>query len=179
MDLSIRPIRPDDGPRLRRLHARQSPRTRRDRFLAAKPQLSAADARYLSEVDGRDHVALVATEGEEIIAVARFVRLREDPEVAEFAIVVGDDHQRQGLGSELLRRLATEATARGVRRLRGSMLADNVAIHRLVDRVAADTGAGVARHRLGTVHEVDIDLGGVAPPVRSGAPAMIAGCAGS
>ena len=59
--VGIRPIRADDAVRLREAHTRLSPETRYRRFLAAKPQLSAADSRYLVEVDGSDHFALVAT----------------------------------------------------------------------------------------------------------------------
>ena len=57
----IRPIRPDDQERLRASHSRLSPLTRYRRFMTSKPYLSAADAAYLAEIDGRSHYALVAT----------------------------------------------------------------------------------------------------------------------
>jgi len=44
------------------------------------------------------------------------VRQPDDPEAAEFAIVVGDAFHRQGLGTKLLERLAQTALERGVRR---------------------------------------------------------------
>ncbi|MCL2769807.1 MAG: hypothetical protein FWD42_06835, partial [Solirubrobacterales bacterium] len=71
-------------------------------------------------VDGANHVALVAMpadQPERIIGVARFVRLPEEPRVAEFAVVIGDPWQREGLALELLARLLPAATARDQRGL--------------------------------------------------------------
>jgi RimJ/RimL family protein N-acetyltransferase len=177
--VTIRPIRVDDGERLRASYARLSDESRYRRFLSVKPRLTAADAHYLVDVDGCDHFALVATvaeaDGDAIVAVARFVRLDEDPRAAEFAIVVGDAYQRRGLGAELVSRLADAAARRGVDRFHATLFSDNVAIQRLVARVAGDT---VESRRLGAVSEVEFEL----PPPRrieSGAPAMIAPCAGS
>ncbi|HXD67586.1 MAG TPA: GNAT family N-acetyltransferase [Solirubrobacteraceae bacterium] len=174
----IRPIRSDDVDRLRAAHGRLSPLSRYRRFMTAKPYLSAADAAYLSIIDGRDHYALVATfadgpEAEEaIIAVARFVRLPRDPAAAEFAIVVGDDWQGEGLGRELMGRLVDAAVAHGVRRFDATMLADNVAIQRLSEQFAAGP---LRRVRAGNTFDVEFDL-----PTRSAhVPAIIAGCVGS
>lgn len=156
--VQIRPIRRDDGEALRVSHARLSPETRYRRFLAAKPQLSSADARYLVEIDGSDHVALVATpagEGGTIVAVARFVRQPDDPEAAEFAIVVGDAFHRQGLGTILLERLAQAALQRGVRRFAATTLADNVAIHRLMARLGPGS---LTERRLGAISELEVTL---------------------
>ncbi|HEX3977021.1 MAG TPA: GNAT family N-acetyltransferase [Solirubrobacteraceae bacterium] len=193
----IRPIRADDVERLRDAHGRLSPLTRYRRFMTSKPSLSSADAMYLANIDGSDHYALVATfaehEGDEaapIIAVARFVRSPEDSAAAEFAIVVGDDWQGEGLGGELMGRLVDAAVTRGVRRFQATMLADNLAIHRLSERFAAGP---LRRLRRGNTFEVEFDLptrSPVAPPASPApfkrpagetprAPAIIAGCAGS
>ena len=135
--LVIRPIAADDVERLQAAHGRLSPLTRYRRFLTSKPYLSAADAAYLSDVDGCNHFALVATlpdgGAERIVAVARFIRLPDNREVAELAIVVNDDFQGQGMGAELINRLAAAAVQRGVRRFRATMLSDNLAIHRLLE----------------------------------------------
>ncbi|MFZ0088440.1 MAG: GNAT family N-acetyltransferase [Solirubrobacteraceae bacterium] len=177
--VTIRPIRPDDRERLQRSHQRLSPESRYRRFLAAKPDLTATDAGHLVDIDGRDHYALVATvaegDDEAIVAVARFVRLPKEPRTAEFAIVVGDPYQHEGLGGELLGRLADAAVTRGVDRFHAITLADNLAIRRLITRVA-DTPPDW--HRDGAVAEVDFVLPqrrDAGPP----APAIIAGCAGS
>lgn len=158
----IRPIRPDDGPGLQAYHLGLSDRSRYSRLLGVKPRLSASDARYLADIDGSDHFALVATStevsgsGGSIVAVARFVRLLEAPDAAEFAIVVGDEFHRQGLAGELMSRLAAAARERGIDRFRATMLADNVAIRRIMARLADGPVRVLAR---GSVLELEIGLG--------------------
>jgi RimJ/RimL family protein N-acetyltransferase len=156
-EVAIRPIQRDDGPRLRAAYRRLSPESRYGRFLAPKPHLSAAEVEYLVDVDRANHVALVATlvdDPERIVGVARFVRLPEQPRVAEFAVAIGDPWQEQGLATELLARLARLAPAYGIERLRATMLADNERARRLLD------GLGRTRslRRRGAVSELEVDL---------------------
>lgn len=157
-EVTIRPIRGDDGARLAAAHERLSPDTRYRRFLAAKPRLTEDEIRYLTEVDGRDHVALVATapgDPERILGVGRFIRSQDDPASAEFAIVVGDHYQRDGLGTELVTRLADAAIQRGISRFTATVLADNEAVHRLLRRLPGEFGE---QRRTGAVEELSIDL---------------------
>jgi RimJ/RimL family protein N-acetyltransferase len=137
--VSIRPLRREDGPRLQEAFERLSPESRYRRFLAAKPRLTDRDLRHLTEVDGHRHAAFVATpasDPERIVAVARFIRYPDDPETAEFSIVVDDQFQGQGLGGELLSRLADAALAGGVKRFTALTLTDNLAAHRLFERLS-------------------------------------------
>ena len=130
----FRHIRPDDKGRLAEGLARMSPESRRRRFLMPKPRFSSSELRYLTEIDGFDHVAIVAVSAEDpdvFYGVARFVRWQDDPEAAEAAIVVADPLQGRGLGRELGRRLADEARERGVKRFTATLLGENVAAHRL------------------------------------------------
>ncbi len=156
-EVAIRAIRPDDGPRISAAYERLSPQSRYGRFLVAKPYLSSAEVEYLVDIDRANHFALVATlldDPDEIVGVARFVRLPEAPAAAEFAVVIGDPWQSQGLASELLTRLARAAPAYGIERFHATMLADNVRAHRLVRGLG---GASSLRRR-GTLDELEIDL---------------------
>jgi GNAT superfamily N-acetyltransferase len=154
----IRPIAPGDGPALRAAYDQLSDETKYKRFLAVKPHLTGSDLRYLINIDPERHVALVATtagEPDNIIGVARFVIIADDPETAEFAIVIADPFQADGLGSALMARLAQEAQARGVKRFLGTMLADNVGVHKLTVSLAGE----LAHHRhMGPVDELVVDL---------------------
>ena len=157
-EVSIRPIRPDDGARLKAAYDRLSPRSKYQRFLVAKPYLTDADTRYLVQIDGFDHVAVIATPANDpdfILGVARFVRLPEDPLAAEFAVVVGDPFQQEGLATELLERLAQAAAERGIARFRATMLADNAAAHRLVRGLS---GGRTRERHSGPVDEIEVDL---------------------
>ena len=135
----IRPIEPGDKSRLQHALGQLSRESIRRRFLVAKPVLSAAELRYLTEVDGTDHLALVAVledDADQIVAVARCVRLEPGGEQAEFAIVVGDPIQGEGLGTVLAAALADAACQAGIRRFAATTLADNDAVQRLMDTFA-------------------------------------------
>jgi RimJ/RimL family protein N-acetyltransferase len=140
-DVLVRPIRPADKALLTDGMEHLSRDSVYQRFLAPKGPLSETELRYLTEVDFTDHVAYVAVRPEApgvLVGVARWVRLRADPEVAEIAFVVSDELQRSGLGTVLAETLATAARERGVRRFVATMLPDNLAAHRLFARVAQD-----------------------------------------
>lgn len=156
MPVHIRPIRPDDKTELAHALDRLSPESRRRRFLTAKPRFSGAELRYLTEVDGVDHVALVAVnDSGEIVGAGRFVRFPDAPETADFAIVVEDAYQGQGLGGALARRLADRARAVGVRRFAATALSDNLAVHRLLQTISARLQPG---ERSGGVSELVAEL---------------------
>ena len=134
--LEIRTIRPSDKEGLQLGLSRLSERSRYSRFLSPKSCFTASELRYLTEVDGVDHYALVATPVDDptrLLAVGRWVRWRERPTHAETAIVVADVFQRQGLGGEVGRQLAAAAALRGVKRFTATILGTNVAAHRLLE----------------------------------------------
>ena len=58
------------------------------------------------------------------MAVASYVRLR-DPAIAEAAFAVADAHQRRGIGTRLLERLADRASEVGIERFVAEVMADN------------------------------------------------------
>ena len=68
---------------------------------------------------------------------------------------MGDAWQRRGLATELLRRLAIAASRRGIGRFRATMLSDNAAIQRMLERLAVGE---VRRWRRGNVTEMEIVL---------------------
>lgn len=109
-------------------------------------------------MDGVDHVALVVTPVEDpqrILVVARCVRLPEEPKSAEFAIVVGDPFQHEGLAAALMERLAAAAQEQGITHFRATMLAENAAAHALVRGLP---GSVVAERKDGFVDEFSVRL---------------------
>jgi RimJ/RimL family protein N-acetyltransferase len=115
---------------LERSRERFSDESMRRRFMGPKPRLTTTELRYLTEVDGDWHAALVAVPLDDlnaIVGVARFVRQPAEPQTAEAAIIVADDMQGRGLGKRLAHELADAARERGVRRFEASMLSDNKA----------------------------------------------------
>ena len=137
MDVRIRPIRPEDKALLKWGLAQLSDATIQRRFLTPKPRFTAGELRYLTEVDGHDHVALVAidTDGH-LVGVGRFVRL-EDPAEAEIAIVIADHLQGQGLGTRIGYDLVEQAVAHGIERFTATMQGDNRPAHALMAKLRA------------------------------------------
>lgn len=138
--VNLRPIHPDDKHGLELGLTRLSAASVHARFLAPKRRFSSSELRYLTEVDGHEHLAIVAEpEGEPgvVAAVGRWVRLPDEPETAEFAIVVGDPLQGLGLGSIMADELAQSAKREGIGRLTATVLSDNVAIQRIMARLSS------------------------------------------
>lgn len=147
----MRFIAPSDKALLAAGLAALSPQSRRQRFFTPKSRLTEAELRYFTEVDGRDHVAIVAVHADDparLAGVARFVRDRDAPEQAEIAVTVCDDLQGMGLGRALGSALADVAKSLGVRRFTASLLGTNVAAHRLFGaitrRVQTSHSEGIA-----------------------------------
>ncbi len=117
VEIPFRVIRPEDAPALQRLHGRCSERTIYLRFFGPMKKLSDEKARYFASTDGVDHFGLVALDPQdqnEIIGVVRYARTPGD-ERAEYAALVEDRWQGEGVGADLTRRLIDEARDNGVR----------------------------------------------------------------
>jgi RimJ/RimL family protein N-acetyltransferase len=148
--LRMRPIRPDDEPRLVELFHRLSPRTVYQRFFRAYDRLPDHWYHRFAHVDYRTRLALVAEQQEAggplLHAVARYEPGEADG-TTEIAIVVEDAWQHRGLGTLLLDALLAAAEARGLRRFTADVLADNRPMLRVLTRVAhigrRDLEAGV------------------------------------
>jgi len=154
----IRPVRPADDGLLAEGFARLSDRSRRMRFLGPKGALSAAELRYFTDVDHRDHEALGALDHVRGggVGIARYVKNREDPRTAEIAVTVIDDWQGRGLGTELLARLSERACQEGISRFTAAVAADNAAMARLVRSFGGD----LMRREFGTLeYEIGLHCG--------------------
>jgi GNAT superfamily N-acetyltransferase len=138
----VRPIRPDDKGLLRQGFDRLSPASRYRRFLAPIDELSDAELRYLTEIDYVDHFAWAAVRADrpgEGMGVARYIRLKDEPEVAEAAVTVIDEYQGKGLGTLLLALLGAAAVTAGIMTFRAYVLVGNVPMRDLLESLGART----------------------------------------
>lgn len=85
--------------------------------------------RQPTDVDGIDHIALVASIEDRPVAVAQLIATPGD---AEIVFDVANEHQRRGIGSILRDELVAIAQVRGIYRLHANVLPDNIAIRRLL-----------------------------------------------
>jgi GNAT superfamily N-acetyltransferase len=124
----LRDLRPDEGDLLDALMAGLSPRSRYLRFHSPVPALTTGMRRALLDVDGHDHVALLAESGDGApVGIARTIRDPRRRTEAELAIAVVDAWHRRGVGRRLVTAVAERAMGTGVRRLTARVLPENTA----------------------------------------------------
>jgi GNAT superfamily N-acetyltransferase len=123
--VGIRPIEADDKEALLAGFLRLSDDSRYKRFLTPMETLTTSQLAYLTEVDHRDHEALIAFDlsNGDVVGVGRYVR--ESPDRAEAAVTVADDWQGKGLGTALTRVLAGRAVEEGITCFTALLLAEN------------------------------------------------------
>jgi RimJ/RimL family protein N-acetyltransferase len=124
---ALRPIRPDDAPRLVDFHQHLSPGSVYRRFFSVHPTLSAAEIERFTCVDHIDREALVAQDEDRLVAVGRYDRSPGTSE-AEIAFVVADEYQHHGIATALLGALADAATKVGIATFVASVLVENRAM---------------------------------------------------
>ena len=131
-EVTIRPIRPEDEPLMVRFHQTVSERSVYFRYLhmvGLSQRIAHDRLTRVCFIDYAREIALVAEQryavGDPIIlAVGRLMKSRTANE-AEFAILVADASQRQGLGTELLRRLVQIGRDEKLSRIVASIDVDN------------------------------------------------------
>ena len=139
--IELREVMPTDKDAIASGFDKLSPESRYRRFFSARDRLSAADLRYLTEVDHVDHEAVIAfDDAGETVGVARYVR-GDDPDTAEVAVVVADDWQGKGAGTALLERLTARAAENGVERFVAIVLQDNAEALDLFRSISSDGGS--------------------------------------
>jgi acetyltransferase len=144
LEVTIRPIRPEDEPLMAEFHRTLSDRTVYLRYFASL-SLSAriAHERLLRICFGdyEREMVLVAEcrEGSsgarKIVGVGRLNRLRNQCNEAEVAVLVADQYQSQGLGLELLRRVVQVAREEKLTRVISEMLTDNLAMQAISKKI--------------------------------------------
>ena len=142
----VRPIRPSDREDLVRGLEMLSPESRIRRFFFNKEEFSERELDRLTNPDGIDHLAytldILSEDGREAtpVAVARCFRDQREKDLAEVALVTADEWQGDGVGGELMRSLTEAAVKVGIRRWFAAIFADNVAMHRLLNRFGTMLG---------------------------------------
>lgn len=153
--IHIRQMQPSDGALLVRGFERLSPESRYRRFLTPIASLTGSMVRYLTDVDHRDHEAIVALEDNgEGIGVGRYIRSRERRHAAEVALTVTDDWHRRGVGTLLLRVLSARAREDGITTFTAVMLAGN---DQMMDLFKELGPVRVLDHEAGAV-EIDLPV---------------------
>jgi GNAT superfamily N-acetyltransferase len=149
----VRLVRPDDRARLQRGVHEMSRTSRYMRFFVSTCEMTEEQARYFTEIDQINHVAVCAVDPTDAehrgYGIARFVRDVGNPHTAEFAVAVIDEIQGRGLGTILMAALYLRAQALGVVELYSETLAENPIVPNWLPRLGATLHATTnPAHRL-------------------------------
>ena len=149
--VTLREVCADDAELMQAALRAMSPESRYSRFMSAMPELSPKMLEKATHPDAERELQLVAVAGEgeqkKIVGGARYVAAPGSRD-CEFAMMLIDDWQGQGLARQLLETLMRVARARGFEHMEGYILHSNAPM------------LGLAR-RLGFAHVENIEDPGV------------------
>ena len=120
---TLRPLRHGEVAPVLEVFAGMSELSRSRRFLTGMARLPATMLTALTDVDGCDRVAWVASVDGCPVGIGRYVRT--DPDTVEIAFEVVDAHQGRGLGWVLADVIATLACWNGATRVSATVAPDN------------------------------------------------------
>lgn len=139
--VDFRPVKRNDKETLQKGMLALSSKSRYFRFFSPILKLSDTQLCNFTEIDQQNHVAWIALahNGTEDrgLGIARFIRIQNQPEIAEFGVVVIDSYQHRGLGTILLAVLHRMASIKSIKILRGYVLADNTVMNSWLGRLGA------------------------------------------
>jgi acetyltransferase len=137
-DIVLRPIRPEDAGIEADFVRQLSPQAKYFRFMQSLRELTPEMLVRFTQIDYDRELALIAVvkQGEQDmeVAVTRY-GMNPDGESCEFAIVVADAWQGKGIARRLMTLLMEAAKARGFKIMEGTVLAANVPMLSLVERL--------------------------------------------
>lgn len=152
----LRPVLSEDRERLKNGLALMSSESRYFRFFAYVSKLTDEQLQYFTEVDQKNHVAWIALDPSAQnlpgLGIARFIRLEEQPHLAEMALTVIDAHQQRGIGTILLGILYLMAQVNDIHVLRAMVLPENGRVCNWLNSLGA-----VGRYMEG-VYQVDLPV---------------------
>jgi acetyltransferase len=139
--ITIRPIRPEDEPLVLDFHRHVSDYSVYLRYFHPIQYSARIAHERLVRLCFNDYdreIALVAERQDpepHLLGISRLSKKHGLPQEAEFALLVADPYQRQGIGTELLTRLIQVARCEGIQRLAGEVLSENEGMRRLCRRL--------------------------------------------
>jgi GNAT superfamily N-acetyltransferase len=139
--VDFRPVKQNDKETIQKGMLALSSKSRYFRFFSPILKLSDTQLFNFTEIDQQNHVAWIALAHNEPedrgLGIVRFIRIQNQPEIAEFGVAVIDSYQHRGLGTILLAVLHRMATIKGIEILRGYVLADNTVMSNWLGRLGA------------------------------------------
>ena len=136
-EIRLRPIRPDDAPRLQQLFNGLTPEDRRRRLFSSISEMSDELAARMTQIDYDREMVLVALDPDDPDTIWGGARIAADADNrrAEYSVTVRSDRQGLGLGRICFERVLDYARSRGIEEVWGTVLAENDGMLGLAQRL--------------------------------------------
>jgi len=157
LDIMLRPVKISDEPILKDFFYSLSDDSIRKRFISSRTDMPHERLQEFVVIDYTREMVILAVKTvepdvEEIVGVGQY-GIDEMSHTAEVALVVRDDHQDKGVGTELLRYLTQLAQSQGLLGFTAEVLYENAPMLHLFEKMGYDiqrkSGAGVVELRIG------------------------------
>lgn len=134
IEVTYRPIRPDDDNKILEFYYSLSRETVYFRFFSGRKNVPKSRIRQYTHIDYQRNFALVVEANGKIVGIGHFIST-ENPETAEMAVVMHDDWQNKGIGTHLLRYLISIAKERGIKHITATVLLENYKILKTIEKL--------------------------------------------
>ncbi len=156
LDIMLRPVKISDEPLLKDFFYSLSDQSIRRRFISSRTDMPHERLQEFVIIDYTREMVILAVrkqdEMEEIVGVGQY-GIDETSHTAEVALVVRDEYQSQGVGTELLSYLTQLAQRQGLLGFTAEVLFENAPMLHLFEKMGFDiqrkSGAGVVELRIG------------------------------
>jgi acetyltransferase len=152
--VTIRPIRPEDEPLMVQFHESLSERTVYMSYFYPMKLSQRVEHDRLARICYIDYdreITLVAEmetpDGPQIAAAGRIVKQHRSQE-GEYFIIVSDNFQRSGLGTEMMNCLISAGRQEGIKKIYGTILTDNPEMKSVITRLGFEVESGPEEGRL-------------------------------
>lgn len=156
--IELRPLTIRDGRIIAQFISQLSGESEYRRFLSSGGRGRSQWVANLINADQRDFLAYGAVAGNEfgssLVAIAESIRDPGDVQRAEFALAAVDPWQSLGIGTLLTRHVARIAVLRGIRHWETYMLAENIRMAHVMDKVGRRVSIEIDSGLASAVHEL-------------------------
>lgn len=140
----LRPLRASDKDYLKEGYGLLSLKSKFQRFFSYQSELSEEQLKFYTETDGQDHVAwgiLNVSRLRHIPAgTGRYIKLKNEPGMAEVAITIVDQFHNFGLGSLMVALLNFVASHSDIKKFRYHIHESNKSILKLLQGIGKQVG---------------------------------------
>lgn len=159
--IEMRPLTTRDGRIISQFIGQLSAESEYKRFLSSGRRVRSEWVAQLVNANQRDYLAYGAVAGNEfgssLIAIAESIRDPGDVQRAEFALAAVDPWQSLGIGTLLTRHVARIAVLRGIRFWETYMLAENIRMARVMDKVGRRVSFDIDSGLASLIHELPVN----------------------